>query len=147
VYGCGLILLAALLITFAASVAVAPSGSPYLWAAVLMAALAMYLSLSPIAVWLSALFPQAADLSKTGSGGNPHPLPMFAGTFLVMLAALPNALIIILVNLWWKQPFYALAGVALWTLFIALIAIPLVNISAHSVRARRENLALVAQGK
>jgi hypothetical protein len=148
VYGCWLILCAGMVVTFAASVAVAPSGSPYYWLAVFVASFAMYMSLSPITVWLSALFPQASDLSKTGSGGNPHPLPMFVGTFLVMLAALPNAIIIILTELWWKQqPIVALAGVSLWALVIAAIAIPLVNLSARSVGARRENLALVAQGK
>ncbi len=148
VYGCWLILGAGMVVTLAASVAVAPTGSPYYWVAVVVGAFAMYMSLSPITVWLSALFPQPSDLSKTGSGGNPHPLPMFVGTFLVMLAALPNALIIILVEVWWKhQPIFALAGVTLWALLVSAIAIPLVNLSARSVRARRENLALVAQGK
>ena len=148
VYGCWLILCAAIAITLAASVAVAPSGSPFYWLAVLVGAFAMYMSLSPITVWLSALFPQASDLSKTGSGGNPHPLPMFVGTFLVLLVALPNALIILLVNVWWKQqPILALAGVTVWALVISAIAIPLVNLSSRAVGARRENLALVAQGK
>ena len=148
VYGCWLILCAAMVVTFAASVAVAPSGSPYYWLAVFVGAFAMYMALSPITVWLSALFPQASDLSKTGSGGNPHPLPMFVGTFLVLLAALPNAAIIIFVNVVWKsQPILALAGVALWALVVSALAIPLVNLSARAVGARRENLALVAQGK
>jgi hypothetical protein len=148
VYGCWLVLCAGLVVTFAASVAVAPSGSPYYWLAVFVAAFAMYMSLSPITVWLSALFPQASDLSKTGSGGNPHPLPMFVGTFLVMLAALPNALIILIVDVWWKQqPILSLAGVTIWAIVISAIAIPLVNLSSRAVGARRENLALVAQGK
>ena len=148
VYGCWLILCAAMAITLAASLAVAPSGSPFYWLAVLVGAFAMYMSLSPITVWLSALFPQASDLSKTGSGGNPHPLPMFVGTFLVLLVALPNALIVLLVNLWWKQqPILALAGVTVWALVISAIAIPLVNLSSRAVGARRENLALIAQGK
>jgi len=147
VYGCGLIAGAALVVTLAASLAVAPSGSPYYWLAVLVGALSIYLSLSPISVWLSALFPVASDLTKTGSGGNPHALPMLVGTFLVMLAALPNALIILLTELWWKQPVLALVGVSVWTLLIAAIAIPLVNMTSRSVGARRENLALIAQGK
>jgi hypothetical protein len=148
VYGCWLILCAGLVVTFAASVAVAPSGSPYYWLAVFVGAFAMYMSLSPITVWLSALFPQASDLTKTGSGGNPHPLPMFVGTFLVLLAALPNALIILIVDVWWKQqPILALAGVTIWALLISAIAIPLVNLSSRAVGARRENLALIAQGK
>jgi hypothetical protein len=148
VYGCWLILCAAMVVTFAASVAVAPSGSPYHWLAVLVAAFAMYMALSPITVWLSALFPQASDLSKTGSGGNPHPLPMFVGTFLVLFVAMPNVIIMLFVEVWWKhQPILALAGVTLWALVVAAIAIPLVNLSARAVGARRENLALIAQGK
>jgi hypothetical protein len=147
-YGCWLILCAGMVITLAASVAVAPSGSPYLWLAVIVAALAIYLLLSPITVWMSALFPQASDLSKTGSGGNPHPLPMFVGTFLVLFAALPNVLIFLFVDLWWRnQPILTLAGVSLWAFIVAVFAIPLVNLASRAVGARRENLALIAQGK
>jgi hypothetical protein len=72
---------------------------------------------------------------------------MFARTFLVILAALPNALVIFLAEVWWKRPPIALAGVALWTLVIAAVAIPLVNLSSRSVGQRRENLALIAQNK
>ena len=34
-----------------------------------------------------------------------------------------------------------------WFLLAAAVAIPLINLAAHTVGARRENLALVAQGK
>jgi hypothetical protein len=147
-YGCWLILCAGMLITLAASIAVAPSGSPYLWLSVIVAALAIYLLLSPITVWMSALFPQASDLSKTGSGGNPHPLPMFIGTFLVLFAALPNVLIFLVVDLWWKsQPIFTLAFISIWAFVVAVFAIPLVNLASRAVGARRENLALIAQGK
>ena len=147
VYGCGLILGAATIVTLGASLAVAPSGSPFYWLAVLVGGVSMYLALSPVAVWLSALFPQASDLSKTGSGGNPHPLPMLVGTFLVMIAALPNAIIILVTDAWAHRPALALGGVVLWTLFVAAIAIPLVNLASRAVGARRENLSLIAQSK
>jgi hypothetical protein len=34
-----------------------------------------------------------------------------------------------------------------WFLFAAAVAIPLINLAANTIGARRENLALVAQGK
>jgi hypothetical protein len=72
---------------------------------------------------------------------------MLAGTLLVLLAALPNTIVIFLADVWWQRPAAALAGVGLWTTVIAAVAIPLINSSARSVTQRRENLALVAQGK
>jgi hypothetical protein len=147
VYGCALILAAATFITLVASVAVAPTGSIYNWLAVLVGGFAMYLTLSPFSVWLSALFPQASDLSKTGSGGNPHPLPMLVGTFLVMLAAAPCAIIMIAAHFWWHQPSMALALMIVWTAAVAALAIPFVNLASRAVGARRENLSLIAQSK
>ncbi len=145
VVGCALVLGTAVLVTLVACVAVAPTGSPYSWLAALIGGVALYLSLSPVAVWLSALFPVASDLSKTGSGGNPHPLPMLAGTFLVMAAALPIALIIVLAQAWLGRPFLGFLGVLAWTGLVTAIAIPLVNVAANAVGSRRENLALIAQ--
>jgi hypothetical protein len=147
VAGCAMILGASVSVTLVASVAVATTGSPYYWMAVLVGGLSMYLALSPIAVSLSALFPTASDLSKTGSGGNPHPLPMFAGTFLVMLAAAPPAIIVVLGEYWWKQPAMALGAMFVWTAIVTAAAVPLVNLAARTIGARRENLSLIAQSK
>ncbi len=147
VAGCAMVQGAAVAVTLVASVAVAPTGSPYYWIAVLIGGFSMYLALSPIAVSLSALFPMASDLSKTGSGGNPHPLPMFAGTFLVLLAAAPPGIIIVLGEYWWKSPATALGAMVVWTAIVTAVAVPLVNLAARTIGARRENLSLIAQSK
>jgi hypothetical protein len=147
VTGCALILGLATSLCIVAALAVSPNGSPYYWFAVLFGGLATFLLLSPVNVWFSALFPVAADLSKTGSGGNPHPLPMFAGTILTLAAAAPAALILFADELWIHRPAVALTFMVIWTLMAGAIAIPLVGLAARAIGQRRENLGLVAQGR
>jgi hypothetical protein len=145
--GCVMLLMPTLLLTVIASVAVAPNGSPFYWAAAFLGIIATLLWLSPIAVWLSALFPQAADLSKTGTGGNPHALPMFAGTILVALIGAPAAIVMVGGVFWLHQPLLTLAVMGAWTLLAAALAHPLVVFASRAITMRRENLAMIAQGK
>jgi len=109
--------------------------------------MATYILLSPMFVWMSALFPVASDLSKTGSGGNPHPLPMFAGMLLVLFCAVPPALIITLAQFWLEDTVLAPLLMVGWLLVAAGIAVPLIGVAARTIGIRRENLSLVAQGK
>lgn len=147
IIGCLLMLMPALALSVAAVALVAPTGSPWLWLAALLGIVSCFLWLSPICVWLSALFPVAADMSKSGSGGNPHALPMFAGTFLVLLVALPATLILGAGAFWYSQPLVAVLAMAAWTGLAAAIAHPLVILASRAIAARRENLAMIAQGK
>jgi hypothetical protein len=89
VTGVGLMLGFAVGLCAISSLVVAPSGPPALWLAALLGLLSAYLLLTPLMVWLSAMFPVASDLSKTGSGGNLHSVAMLAGTLLTALAAAP----------------------------------------------------------
>ena len=147
VAGCGIVIAAALVLCLIGALAVAPGGSPLLWLSALLGLAATYLLLSPAAVWLSALFPVSADLSKTGSGGNPHGLSMLVGTVLVVACAAPPALILIGAEHWLHRGALAFPLMAVWTLFAAAIAHPLVSLASRAIGQRRENLALVAQGK
>jgi hypothetical protein len=147
VVGSLLTLCMAVLICFAAALAVAPTGSPYYWLATFAGSFATFLILSPIAIWFSALFPVASDLSKTGSGGNPHPLPMLAGTVLTLVAAAPPGLILAADELWIHRPRAALLLMLVWTFMSAAIAMPLVGLAAKTIGFRRENLNLVATGR
>lgn len=147
VAGCAMIFAAAIGVAVLAIIFVAPTGSLFSWLAVLVGAAATYLLLSPIAVWLSALFPQASDLSKTGAGGNPHPLPMFVGTFLVLILAAPAGAILAAAEFWLERPALALPAMLVWTLLAAVVAIPFVSLASRTIGARRENLALTAQGR
>ena len=147
VAGCGMVIGAALGLCLLGAFAVAPGGSVFMWLAAILGVVATYLLLSPVAVWLSALFPVPADLSKTGSGGNPHGLSMLVGTLLVLACAVPPALILVLSEHWLGRGALSLPLMAAWTLIAAAIAHPLVVLSSRAISQRRENLALVAQGK
>ena len=147
VLGGGLLYATALTMCLVAALIVAPIGSPFYWVAVIFGGIATYLLLGPIGVWLSALFPVASDLSKTGSGGNAHSVPTIAGTILVLVLATPAAIIIAIARFWFHQPALALLGTSIWLAVAVAISIPLVNLASRAIPIRRENLALTAQGR
>jgi hypothetical protein len=122
-----------------------PTGSPFSWLAILLGGAAVYLLMSPFAIWFSALFPVAADMSKTGSGGNPHPLPMLAGTFLVLVFAAPAALTVTATQFWLDRPALAPVLMLAWLAIAVLVALVGVRLAARAIGVRRENLLLVAQ--
>ena len=117
------------------------------WVAVLLGGIATFILVAPVAVWMSALFPVASDLSKTGAGGNPHPLPMFAGIFYTAAVAAPTAIIIAVSYFWLKSSLAAAGLAALWLVVACAIGIPLVNLASRTIGVRRENLAIVAQNR
>ncbi len=135
------------IICLAAATAVARTGSPAYWLAVILGAGATFFLVSPMAVWCSALLPVASDLSKTGAGGNPHPFAMIVGTLGTAVFSLPIVIILALAEFWLKSPFAAVLMSVVWLAIAAAIGLPLVALASRSVGARRENLALVAQGK
>jgi hypothetical protein len=145
--GCGLVLATAGAICFLTSLLIAPRGPVVYWLATMLGGMATFALLSPIAVWMSALFPVSADLSKTGTGGNPHPLPMFGGTILVLVLAAPAAGIFLLNWLWIRQPLAVLMMMTVWLALTIVIAVPLVGLASRAIGLRRENLALVAQAR
>jgi hypothetical protein len=130
-----------------AAVAVAHTGSLAYWLAVLLGAAATFMLVSPVAIWCSTFLPVASDLSKTGAAGNPHPFAMIAGTFSTAAFSLPMVVILALAEFWLKSPAAALLMAAVWLAVAAAIGLPLVRLASRSIEARRENLALVAQGK
>lgn len=147
VAGFGMVILTGLVICLSASLAVARSGPPPYWIATLLGGAATFMLLCPVALWMSALFPVASDLSKTGAGGNPHPVPMIAGTLCTVLFASPPAIIILAAELHFRSEIVAVPLMAGWLAIALAAGIPLVNLSARTIGARRENLALVAQGR
>jgi hypothetical protein len=144
--GCGIVLALAAALCAVIALVVAPAGAPAAWLGVALGGVATYALVGPVAVWLSALFPSASDLSKTGSRGNPHALPAMLGFFVVLFAAGPPAAIIgVTVYQGWVV---LTAPLMIAWLFLALAAgLPLVTLASRTVGLRRENLALVAQGR
>ena len=126
---------------------VAPRTSPFLGLAVLAGGYATLLCLWPVGVWLSALFPVAADLSKTGPGGNPHPATLLVGTVLVLVFASPSLLIVLISDACLHRPWLALPATLLWLGIVVLLVRPLVRLASRAIGPRRENLGLVAQGR
>jgi len=143
VLGCGLLLGVAMSLCLVVSVIVAPFGSPWTWISVPIGMASICTLLGPIAVWCSALFPVAADLSKTGTAGNPHPIAMLTGTIAVMALAVPPALCIFIGEYWLRRPGLVPALMLGWLAVSFLVAWPLFILAARAVTPRRENLALL----
>jgi len=147
ILGCGAVLAISAATVFIAALAVSATGAPASWIAAGLSGVATYLLLSPIAVLFSALFPQASDLIKTGNAGNAHPFPTIVSTFLVIVLAAPAGLIILAAQFWWRRPVLALPAMLVWVGIAALVGLSALSLAARVVGPRRENLALVAQGK
>jgi len=145
--GVGLMIAAAAAVAVVSAFVVAPGGSPALWLAALLGAAAIYLMISPVAVWMSALFPVTSDLNRTGKGGNPHGFAAVVGIAALGLStAVTGGLFGILVFAL-DRPGLALPVMALWAFVAAAVAHPLVIVASRAIGLRRENLALVAQGR
>jgi len=145
--GFGAVVGVALIVCLVAAATVAHSGALAYWIATSLGAIAAFCLISPMAIWFSALFPVQSDLSKTGAGGNPHPFPMIAGTVGAALVSLPTVGILAAAEFLLKSPLAAVLLALIWVFIAAAIAIPLVGVASRTIGARRENLALVAQGK
>jgi hypothetical protein len=142
--GCGVIVGTGALLSLICAVTVAPGGSPLLWLATGLGGAAAFLVLSPVSALVSVLLPVASDLSKTGTAGNPHSIAMLAGTVIVAVAIAPAALVVALLE---SAPAKALLVITIWLGLAGAIGIPLLGVVAKTLRLRRENLALVAQGR
>jgi hypothetical protein len=144
VAGCAALFSVAAGLALIVALLMAPGGSPWLWLATVATGYATLAFVSPVGVLMSALFPLASDLSKTGPGGNPHPVPLLAGSLLTMAIAAPMGLAIVRSGPTGLAP-VAVCGVAIMWLVVALgVATVFVPLAARVVSARRENLALVA---
>ena len=134
----GLVLIAMLIL--------APAGSPFSWAASLVGCASIYIMLVPFAALASATFPKPADLSKMGKAGNPHGMAAFMGFVMTLALATPPS-ILTMIGLLFRSPFLALLLNLGWAAVSLLVAWPLLNVAARQLGNRRENLALVAQGR
>lgn len=147
VLGCALVFLTSAAMCLAVAVAVAPAGPVVAWIGVLEGGLATFLWVSPVAVAFSAVLPVAADLSKTGPGGNPHPIAMFAGAVIVLIVAAIAAAASSIGGLWLQHPTIFCGVMGLWLIASGIASWFLIHLSARLVALRRENLLLVAGGR
>jgi hypothetical protein len=147
ILGVGAVLAAAAALAVVSAVVVAPGGSVGLWIAAILGTAAVYLMISPVAVWMSALFPVASDLNRAGQGGNPHGLAAFAGIVALALAGGLTTGLFWTVTWGFSRPDLTLPAMAVWLAVVAAVAHRLVVLASRAISLRRENLAMVAQGK
>jgi hypothetical protein len=129
-----------------AAAAIHPRGSPLVWAGALMCAIAAYLAQSPAAALLAAWFPAPFDLNKL-KAGNPHPLASILALMASTVAyGVCGGLFAATLALT-RNPLAGLAAAAL--LLGAAWAVARVGwrVAGRAMDARRENLAMVAQGR
>jgi hypothetical protein len=140
--GCAALVFAGGAISFVCAWLVAPGGPPWPWIATLAGAAATFLVTSPLAAWLSIVLPIASDLSKMGTAGNPHSLAMVAGSTAIGVAATPAVAILSLF-----APETACFAMVIWLAMAFGVSVLGLNLVARAIGPRRENLALVAQGR
>jgi hypothetical protein len=117
-----------------------------LWAAVLVAAVSSYLILAPASSLISAIFPKAVNMNRLSGASNPTgrvparrrltgascgpPLLVAGGTYFAT-----------------QSPILVLLAVLGYAVVAAAVSLLLAHAAARVVASRRENLALVAQGR
>jgi hypothetical protein len=139
-----LVLAAPMTVAIVLSYALLPGGPPGLWLALVLGGVAAYLTLSPVAAALSAIFPRAVDMNSIGSGSNPHQFANLLGLVALVLSVLPPVgLSLLAVHVLQDARLAAIFG-ALWCAAAAGLHLFLMRIVTPILTARRENLALVA---
>jgi hypothetical protein len=140
--GGGALFFMAALVGGIASALATGGGHPAAWAMTMVGGLATYVAVTPVAAILSALFPVASDLSKAGSGGNPHVAAGLIGMVAVFAAALPVLGIAVPATMAGGRFPLALLAMVLWLVVVTAIAWLLLGSVAQLVTKRRENLFL-----
>ncbi len=145
----GLTLLWGLTFALCAGVGIAlgPRAHPAYWLSAAIGAASILALLMPAAAAFSALFPKAADLGRIGRSGNPHPTASLVGGLLSLALGLPPAGLAALGLAAFKSPTLALLLVSAWAVIALAAGHALLGPASRVVTRRRENLALVAEGR
>jgi hypothetical protein len=127
--------------------ALAPGGSIFLWLSLPSAAVALFAIMAPVGAILSALFPKTVNLGRIGKQSKPHPVASMLGMLCSLTAMIPIAGLALLCVSFLKSPALALVALTAYAVAAVLISIPLMRLAERVLARRRENLALVAQGR
>ncbi len=142
-----LLLAASALPGLAAAWLIIPGSSIWLWLAALASGCASFFLIIPLGILLSMLFPRSSDLSSIGGAGNAHPLAGFIGVITFLITVSVSWLVSWLGSGLAGSPMLAFLLAALWAALAAGIGAALMPLLAEALARRRENLALVAQGR
>lgn len=121
--------------------------SPAVWSIILLGACASYLVTAPIAAVLSLLFPRAVDLSSIGQGSNAHQAAGLLGFLSFAASCAPPVALSIAGFRLLHSTVAVVALLAGWLGVAALLSWIGFRIAERLVEERRENLAIVAQGR
>jgi hypothetical protein len=121
--------------------------SPVIWSMVLLGAVASYLITAPVAAVLSVLFPRAVDLSSIGQGSNAHQAAGLLGFLAFGASCAPPAGLAVVGLGVLNSTSAAVVLLALWCAVAAALSWLGFRIAERLLDERRENLAMVAQGR
>jgi hypothetical protein len=121
-------------------------GPPLAWAAGLLAGGAAYVLIAPVGAILSAVFPKTVSLGFA-KGSNPSSLASLFGMLATVIAFAPPVGLMLVGALLMKSFTVGFALVLLWAMVAAACSIPLSRAAARVLALRRENLAMVAEGR
>ena len=121
--------------------------SPVLWSIVLLGACACYLITAPIAAVLSLLFPRSVDLSSIGQGSNAHQAAGLLGFLAFAASCVPSAALAVLGLGWLDSRGAAVVLLTVWLGIATALSWIGFRIAERLLDERRENLAMVAQGR
>lgn len=122
-------------------------GSPALWLAVILGAIATYLVLGPVFTMLSAIFPKAADLNSMGPKGDANKLASLMATFLAPAMLSPIAILLLAGQSLFGSLYAGTVLVAGWLVVAGLLSFPLTQLATAVLVKRSENVGLAAQGR
>ncbi|HEX4823760.1 MAG TPA: hypothetical protein VFV19_05580 [Candidatus Polarisedimenticolaceae bacterium] len=123
-----------------------PHGSPVVWLGAILCVFAAFLAQSPVAAFIAAVLPAPFDLTRL-RGGNPHPLASIVTSLVSVIAFAACAGVftsaLALTGSRWGGLAAAIA------VFAAAAAIARAGwpLAGRALDARRENLAMMAQGR
>jgi hypothetical protein len=115
--------------------------------ACVLGAASAYLLFAPLAAVLAAIFPKAADLTRMGSASNPHAIANVVGFLTGNALCAPPVALYFYGAVLRKSPALGCGLVAGWAAVTCALSVPLVRLAAATLAGRRENVAMVAQGR
>ena len=124
-----------------------PHAPVLLWSAMLVSVVGIYVLYAPITSILAALFPRPADLSRIGKSSSPSTIASLAGFPIAAACFVPFAGVCVSAMVVWNSPLLALVFAIVSACAAFALSTQLVLIAARVLDSRRENLALVAQGR
>ena len=119
----------------------------WLWIALALGVVAVFLVYAPVAALLAMILPRAVDLSAIGKASNAHQGAALLGLVGFAAATAPPSLLAMAADRMWRDDRAVAIALAIWLIVAALLSMALFRIAERVLRDRRENLVMVAQGR